>query len=498
MWKCIRCNKENQDFIENCENCGHGKAMDYIGHRSISRLRPEMVSNWKKKKEKSMLMADCIEDNEKNGTVFGSRFLRKEIIKIEFVEINCDSVPVEAWDVSDDKSKTIWAWISKTSAGCILNIGSENGVYANSNCQNLFYRYENVRAICFYDLFDTSYVTDMHGMFGDCKRLTTFAGNTFHNEKVMDMSFMFLNCEQLKNLYIIAEIKTDKVTDMRAMFQYCEKLEKLDISGFNTEQVRDMSWMFYDCKELKEVDIKGFRTSNVTNMEAMFCGCEKLENLNVRSFDTRQVTNMNFMFSDCKSLINLDTSNFCFGQDVTTENMFKNVGVNKECSTEKQGASARKIFASERYYSGDSIEEICADFLSYQKNAVFNNGWKNRNQVLHQVLEIPPDDIIYLLHDASSNFLASFVTGRPTVKNAEGFAITDKGIYTKYLYYDKSKVFIPWEMLKKAKAIDVKNNSVRIDEIAIAFNYKNSRDNSNLWELVRLFDSIRAFLKRTF
>ena len=53
-------------------------------------------------------------------------------------------------------------------------------------------------------------------------------------------------------------------------------------------------------------------------------------------------------------------------------------------------------------------------------------------------------------------------------------------------------------MLKKAKAIDVKNNSVRIDEIAIAFNYKNSRDNSNLWELVRLFDSIRAFLKRTF
>lgn len=65
-------------------------------------------------------------------------------------------------------------------------------------------------------------------------------------------------------------------------------------------------------------------------------------------------------------------------------------------------------------------------------------------------------------------------------------------------YYDKSKVFIPWEMLKKAKAIDVKNNSVRIDEIAIAFNYKNSRDNSNPWELVRLFDSIRAFLKRTF
>ena len=51
MWKCMRCNKENQDFIENCENCGHGNTMDYIGHRSISRLRPEVVTNWKKKSQ---------------------------------------------------------------------------------------------------------------------------------------------------------------------------------------------------------------------------------------------------------------------------------------------------------------------------------------------------------------------------------------------------------------------------------------------------------------
>ena len=71
MWKCVRCNKENQDSAEKCINCGHGKTMDYTGHRSVSRLRPEMTNNWKKKKEKSMLMADCIEDNEKNGNPEG-------------------------------------------------------------------------------------------------------------------------------------------------------------------------------------------------------------------------------------------------------------------------------------------------------------------------------------------------------------------------------------------------------------------------------------------
>lgn len=498
MWKCIRCNKENQDFIENCENCGHGKTMDYIGHRSISRLRPEVVNNWKKKKEKSILMADCIEDNEKNGTVFGSGFLRKEISKIEFVEINCDSVPLEAWDVSADKSKTIWAWVSKKSTGCILNIGSENGVYANSNCRNLFYRYENVSEICFHDLFDTSYVTDMHGMFGDCKKMLILEGSAFHNQKVMDMSFMFLNCENLKSLHIIAEVKTDNVMDMQAMFQSCESLESLDISGFNTEQVRDMSWMFYGCKELKEVDIKGFRTSNVTNMEAMFCGCEKLENLDVKNFNTSEVTDMKSMFSDCKNLTKLDTSNFYFCQDVNTENMFKNSGVSKEHSTESQSAPPQ-IFPGSYHYDGNSIEEICADFLSHPENAIFNNGWKHKKWVLCHVLEIPSEEKIYLLHDASMNSLANFIVGKIAVTKAEGFAITEKGIYMKEQYATR-KVFMSWEGLKEAKKLDIDYpRRVRLDGNLIAFSYKHGVDSTELQELIYLFASIHRVLnKRSF
>ena len=47
MWKCIRCEKENQDFIENCENCGHGRTMDYTGYRVVSKLETEMIGAWK-------------------------------------------------------------------------------------------------------------------------------------------------------------------------------------------------------------------------------------------------------------------------------------------------------------------------------------------------------------------------------------------------------------------------------------------------------------------
>ena len=47
MWKCIRCEKENQDLAEQCENCGHGRTMDYTGHRVVSKLETEMIGAWK-------------------------------------------------------------------------------------------------------------------------------------------------------------------------------------------------------------------------------------------------------------------------------------------------------------------------------------------------------------------------------------------------------------------------------------------------------------------
>ena len=149
MWKCVRCNKENQDSAEKCINCGHGKTMDYTGHRSVSRLRPEMTNNWKKKKEKSMLMAGYM-GNDK--AVFGSKLLRKEVCKIDFVKMNLASIPSGAWDVSKDQDRTIWAWKRETPEGYTLYIGSEKGVYANKDCDYLFCDYLNVKKINFNNL----------------------------------------------------------------------------------------------------------------------------------------------------------------------------------------------------------------------------------------------------------------------------------------------------------------------------------------------------------
>ena len=447
MWKCVRCNKENQDSAEKCINCGHGKTMDYTGHRSVSRLCPEMTNNWKKQKEKPMLMADCMGNDE---TVFGRKLLRKEVCKIDFVKMNLASIPSGAWDVSKDQDRTIWAWKRETPEGYTLYIGSEKGVYANKDCYYLFCDYLNVKKINFNNLFDTSHVTNMCRMFSECESL-----------------------EELD----VSGFDTGSVEGMQFMFSECEALSELDVSGFDTRNVIDMGHMFYDCKNLEKLDVGEFNTSRVTDMKSMFSGCKKLKSLDVSNFNTKCVANMEYMFYRCFKLTQLDTSNFYYAPGVNRRDMFNNCG------------SKEHYY----YYDGDSIEEICADFLSYEKNAIFNNGWEHKKWVLCHALEIPAEEKIYLLHDASINSLTNLLVGKIAVTKAEGFAITDKGIYMKK-EYDKRKVFMPWERLKEANIdIDFFSN-VRVDEIPVAFSWKNSVDEAKLQELVCLFKSIRRFL----
>lgn len=120
--------------------------------------------------------------------------------------------------------------------------------------------------------FDTSYITDMSGMFYRCRAL-----------KKLDLS----------------NFNTSNVTDMSGMFWGCRALELLDLSNFNTSNVFDMSWMFFYCHSLKSLDISGFDTSNVITMSDMFSNCLSLTVLNLSNFDFRKVEDRSHMFEDC-------------------------------------------------------------------------------------------------------------------------------------------------------------------------------------------------------
>ena len=66
---------------------------------------------------------------------------------------------------------------------------------------------------------------------------------------------------------------------MKAMFQYCYELEHLDLFNFNTSNVTNMSWMFFNCNKLKEIKgIDKFNTNKVTDMNSMFGKCYDVMN----------------------------------------------------------------------------------------------------------------------------------------------------------------------------------------------------------------------------
>ena len=80
----------------------------------------------------------------------------------------------------------------------ITSVVCEPGTVLPKDCRDLFYGYNNVKVIDFFNA-DTSLVTDTPGMFGLCEKLTTIYVNSNWNlGKVTDSYGMFSGCFVLK------------------------------------------------------------------------------------------------------------------------------------------------------------------------------------------------------------------------------------------------------------------------------------------------------------
>ena len=122
----------------------------------------------------------------------------------------------------------------------------------------------------------------------------------------------------------LGALDTSAVTNMGAMFGNCQALTSLDVTHFDTSAVTNMGNMFSDCYALTSLDVSGFNTSSVTNMGSMFNNCHALTTLDVTHFDTSSVTNMSNMFSHCHALTTLDVTHFNTSAVTNMGNMFGN------------------------------------------------------------------------------------------------------------------------------------------------------------------------------
>ena len=186
-----------------------------------------------------------------------------------------------------------------------------------------FYEMKNLTTITGLNYLNTSEVTNMLGMFWDCKYLTSLDLSSFNTANVTDMRFMFNKCENLTSLDV-SSFNTANVINMLAMFWDCKNLTSLDVSSFNTSNVTDMAAMFENCGKLTSLDLSSFNTANVTDMRFMFNKCENLTSLDLSSFNTANVINMESMFYGCNNLTSLDLSSFNTAKVTNMKNMFKN------------------------------------------------------------------------------------------------------------------------------------------------------------------------------
>ncbi|WP_081836773.1 BspA family leucine-rich repeat surface protein [Bacteroides sp. Ga6A2] len=208
---------------------------------------------------------------------------------------------------------------------------------------------ENFTTVVFDNSFKNARPESCRYWFAGFRSLTKIEGiSNLNTSNVTNMYGMFYNCKSLTKLDV-RNFDTSKVTNMGGMFFDCICLTELDVSNFNTSKVTDMHGMFFDCICLTELDVSNFNTSNVTDMLGMFSNCENLTSIDVSRFDTSNVTDMSWMFDDCKSLTSIDVSNFNTSKVTYMHGMFRDCEILKTIYVGK-GWNTSKIEDSENMF----------------------------------------------------------------------------------------------------------------------------------------------------
>ena len=242
--------------------------------------------------------------------------------------------------------------------GTMLTIASEDEIFANSNCSNMFH------------------------LFG-----YTQDGN--HINKVL-------------NKITLNNFNTSKVTNMRAMFNGCSSLTSLDISGFDTSNVTNMEFMFNSCSSLTELNLNNFDTSKVTSMSNMFSNCS-IKNIDLSKFDTSNVTNMKTMFYNCW---NLNASITISNPDIKEyQNMFLN------CSTTNTINEHSKFIVN--YTSNcKTIAQKMVDEKRFDSNVILGTEVNTLNEDIPNKEEPSvPDTIVLTIKDGNKSTIKEILVG---------------------------------------------------------------------------------------
>ena len=94
---------------------------------------------------------------------------------------------------------------------------------------------------------------------------------------ITSTAYWFAGFRNLETLIGLKYLNTSSVTDIDGMFLECRSLTSLDLSSFNTLNATNMSLMFAGCNALTTITVSsGWATDNVVESSGMFEGCVSL------------------------------------------------------------------------------------------------------------------------------------------------------------------------------------------------------------------------------
>ena len=273
-----------------------------------------------------------------------------------------------------------------------LQLGPENGGYN-------FYACPNLDLSSVQGTLDLTGVTNLDGLFFDCTSLTTINNiNSWDTSAITSMIGMFGNCSAFNQALTF---NTSAVTSMNDMFNGCSAFNQS--LSFNTSAVTSMNGMFGNCSVFNSA--LTFDTSSVTDMNSMFRACSVFNQ--PLSFNTSAVTDMGRMFRDATAFnqpLSFDTS--------AVTGMYQ---MFRDAPAFNQNIGSWNV-ANVSDFNGFMEGKTDATFSTTNLNAIYN-GWST--QAVQSSLTID---------FGTAKYTAAATAGRLVLTGTALWTITDGGL----------------------------------------------------------------------
>ena len=200
-------------------------------------------------------------------------------------------------------------------------------------------------------------LTKIDGMFKDIKSLISADLSHLISEKIKNMNYLFLNCENLQYVNF-SNFNSKKIESMESTFENCKNLDEIDLSSFETPKLRSLKCTFKKCTNLEYINLKNFElNNNIVDRENIFQGDNNLKHIEVDNTNTNIL-----LMAEYKNLGVSNSTNINLCEEGNKEK-YKKCNDNK-CSSCNDGyyfPNYATINKCKKCYKGC---KICSDYMN--------------------------------------------------------------------------------------------------------------------------------------